>query len=64
MIRELHVYGRSTPLHDGGSSAQHRGLGTQLVQRACDIAAKEGYRTVAVISAVGTRCLLYTSGGG
>lgn len=55
MIRELHVYGRSTPLHGDATSAQHRGLGAQLVFRACQLAQEEGYGRVAVISAVGTR---------
>ena len=55
MIRELHVYGRSTPLHGAGTSAQHRGLGAALVDAACGLAASEGYGSIAVISAVGTR---------
>lgn len=55
MIRELHVYGRSTPLHGTGTSAQHRGLGAALVDAACGLASSAGYGTIAVISAVGTR---------
>lgn len=55
MIRELHVYGRSTPIHGSGTSAQHRGLGASLVEAAANLAAGEGYRSLAVISAVGTR---------
>lgn len=55
MIRELHVYGRSTPIHGDATSAQHRGLGTQLVEHACSLARDEGCESVAVISAVGTR---------
>lgn len=56
MIREVHVYGRVEKLqHAGTNSAQHRGLGTQLVNRACQIAADAGYKRINVISAVGTR---------
>ena len=56
MIREVHVYGRVEKIqHAGTSSAQHRGLGTQLVNRACELAAEAGYKRINVISAVGTR---------
>ena len=56
MIREVHVYGRVEKIqHAGTNSAQHRGLGTQLVNRACELAAKAGYERINVISAVGTR---------
>lgn len=56
MIREVHVYGRVEKLqHAGTNSAQHRGLGTQLVNRACRLAAEAGYVRINVISAVGTR---------
>ncbi len=56
MIREVHVYGRVERLaHEGKNNAQHRGLGTQLVNRACELAAEAGYQRINVISAVGTR---------
>ena len=56
MIREVHVYGRVEKLqHAGINNAQHRGLGTQLVNRACELAARAGYQRINVISAVGTR---------
>lgn len=55
MIREVHVYGRVAGLHQGGENAQHRGLGSKLIEHACDIARSEGYSAVNVISAVGTR---------
>ena len=56
MIREVHVYGRVARLNTkGGTGAQHRGLGTQLVERACTIAREAGFTTINVISAVGTR---------
>lgn len=55
MIREVHVYGFATHLGEGGTSAQHAGLGRKLVERACAIARDEGYERINVISAVGTR---------
>ena len=56
MIREVHVYGRVEKLqHAGINNAQHRGLGTQLVNRACELALRAGYQRINVISAVGTR---------
>lgn len=56
MIREVHVYGRVEKIqHAGTDSAQHRGLGTQLVNHACALAAEARYKRINVISAVGTR---------
>ncbi|MBC7810449.1 MAG: tRNA uridine(34) 5-carboxymethylaminomethyl modification radical SAM/GNAT enzyme Elp3 [Burkholderiales bacterium] len=56
IIREVHVYGQALGLGESGDGrAQHAGLGTQLVERALEIAAERGYQRVAVISAVGTR---------
>ncbi len=55
MIREVHVYGKVAQLHGEGQNAQHRGLGKALVERACKIAAEAGYRSINVISAIGTR---------
>ena len=56
MIREVHVFGRVEKLqHAGIYNAQHRGLGTQLVNRACELASRAGYQRINVISAVGTR---------
>ena len=56
MIREVHVYGRVEKIaHEGKNNAQHRGLGTQLVNRACELAREAGYERINVISAVGTR---------
>jgi elongator complex protein 3 len=37
------------------SKTQHKGLGRQLIEKACDIARSEGYTKVKVISSVGTR---------
>lgn len=55
MIREVHVYGRVAGIGKDGQNAQHHGLGTALVERACEIAANEGYEAINVISAIGTR---------
>ncbi len=56
MIREVHVYGPALNLGDDSrGEAQHMGLGTQLIDRAKQIAREAGYRRIAVISAIGTR---------
>ena len=60
MIREVHVYGRASGLHKSGTSAQHRGLGKKLIERASELAREAGYTKLNEISAIGT-CLLYTS---
>jgi elongator complex protein 3 len=56
IIREVHVYGQSVEIGEAvAGHAQHAGLGTQLMERAAQIAAAHGYRRLAVISAIGTR---------
>ncbi len=55
MIREVHVYGQVANLHRADGSAQHLGLGRQLVERACVIAHDAGFGRINVISSVGTR---------
>ena len=55
MIREVHVYGKVAAISKVGESAQHFGLGKQLVEAACEIAQEKGYDAVNVISSVGTR---------
>ena len=56
IIREVHVYGQSVEVGaEQEGMAQHRGLGSQLVEKAADIAKTAGYSKLAVISAVGTR---------
>ncbi|WP_251197378.1 elongator complex protein 3 [Anaerotardibacter muris] len=62
MIREVHVYGRVSSLHQSGSSAQHRGLGKSLIERACEIARSHGYKKLNVISSVGTRAYYRAQG--
>ncbi len=56
IIREVHVYGQSVEVGaEQEGMAQHRGLGTQLIEKAAEIAKTGGYSKLAVISAVGTR---------
>jgi elongator complex protein 3 len=56
IIREVHVYGQSIEVGKGQrGAAQHIGLGTRLINRAEQIAQDQGYSSLAVISAVGTR---------
>ncbi len=55
MVRELHVYGPAQALGQRGGAAQHRGLGTRLLDTAAEIAHQAGFGALAVIAAVGTR---------
>jgi elongator complex protein 3 len=56
LIREVHVYGQSLEVGDSkAGAAQHIGLGSQLLERAEEIARASGYDKLVVISAVGTR---------
>lgn len=56
VIREVHVYGQAVGIGESAAGrAQHAGLGTQLIERAVEIARERGYAQLAVISAVGTR---------
>jgi elongator complex protein 3 len=56
LIREIHIYGQSIEV--GGSktgAAQHIGLGKKLLLAAEQTARDNGFKKIAVISAVGTR---------
>ena len=56
IIREVHVYGQSLQVgEEQPGAAQHAGLGTQLLDRAAEIAQNHGFSRLAVISAIGTR---------
>ena len=56
IIREVHVYGLAIGIGAAmAGRAQHRGLGTKLIEKAVDIARKQGYSRLAVISSAGTR---------
>jgi len=54
MVRELHVYGPAQLLGHRDSGVQHRGLGSQLLERAAQLAQAEGYHELSVIAAAGT----------
>lgn len=56
IIREMHVYGQAVEIGETAAGrVQHSGLGTRLIARAEALARERGYRSLAVISAVGTR---------
>jgi elongator complex protein 3 len=56
LIREVHVYGQSLPVGaEKQGAAQHTGLGTRLLETAEAVANANGFKRMAVISAVGTR---------
>jgi elongator complex protein 3 len=56
IIREVHVYGQSLEVGaERVGAAQHSGLGTELLQKAEQIARDHGYLRIGVIAAVGTR---------
>ncbi|MDO8507313.1 MAG: tRNA uridine(34) 5-carboxymethylaminomethyl modification radical SAM/GNAT enzyme Elp3 [bacterium] len=54
LIRELHTYGQQIKIGKSGDT-QHKGLGKKLISEAEDIARKDGYKKIAVISGVGVR---------
>ena len=56
IIRELHVYGRMTPVGQDGSDWQHRGWGKRLMEEA-EKTAHERYDMgkMVVMSALGTK---------
>ena len=58
LIRELHVYGVHTRIGQGkkgGSTHQHRGVGTQLLRAAEARAKSDGFSRMIVISGIGVR---------
>ena len=56
MIREVHVYGQSLKIGESADGhTQHLGLGKELIERSVEIATEQGYKRLAVISAIGTR---------
>jgi elongator complex protein 3 len=56
IIREVHTFGSALAVASHkAKKTQHQGLGTRLVAKAEAIAKKNGYKKIAVISAVGTR---------
>ncbi|MFA5166533.1 MAG: tRNA uridine(34) 5-carboxymethylaminomethyl modification radical SAM/GNAT enzyme Elp3 [Candidatus Paceibacterota bacterium] len=56
LIREVHTYGQQLEVSKKEKSAsQHQGLGRKLLEIAEQIAKKNGYKKIAVISGVGVR---------
>ncbi|MBN1122447.1 MAG: tRNA uridine(34) 5-carboxymethylaminomethyl modification radical SAM/GNAT enzyme Elp3 [Anaerolineae bacterium] len=56
IIRQVQVYGPVVGIDaESGQQAQHRGLGTRLIEEACVMAGNNGFTRIAVIAAVGTR---------
>lgn len=55
MVREIHTYGKLVPLKSKTGAVQHIGFGKRLMQEAENIARKNGFTKMAVISGVGVR---------
>lgn len=56
MIREVHVYGSLVNIgKDSTGESQHLGLGTKMIEIAKEISKKNKYKTLSVISAIGTK---------
>lgn len=56
LVREIHTYGRLIPFGEKNlPGVQHGGLGIKLMEKAEQIAAKKGFKKIAVISGVGVR---------
>ena len=57
LIRELHIYGQTIPvgLEEKNTSVQHKGWGRKLLETTEEIAKKNGFEKMAIISGVGVR---------
>lgn len=57
LIRELHIYGQTIPVGDDSKDnlVQHKGWGRKLLAKAEEIAKKEGFEKMCIISGVGVR---------
>ncbi|MFW5705262.1 MAG: tRNA uridine(34) 5-carboxymethylaminomethyl modification radical SAM/GNAT enzyme Elp3 [Nanoarchaeota archaeon] len=55
LIRELHVYGNTIPVGDESKHYQHKGWGRNLMEKAEEIALKNGYEKITIISGIGVR---------
>lgn len=56
LVREVHTYGEQVKIaNDLKGASQHIGLGKQMMNKAEEIARKNGYRKIAVISGIGVR---------
>jgi elongator complex protein 3 len=65
IVRELHVFGSEVPLGEQGkATAQHKGLGSELLREAERISREEfGVQKIAIISGVGARDYFRTEFG-
>ena len=55
IIRELHVYGKTTIVNKKSGGVQHLGLGQKLVKKAEWIALQNGFIDVCITSGIGVR---------
>ncbi len=56
IVRELHVYSRAIAVGEkSGSSEQHKGFGRQMMEKAEEIAIKNGKEKMIVIAGIGAR---------
>lgn len=55
LIRELKVVGSAVPLGEDADEVQHKGIGSDLMEKAEEKARENGFDKILVISAVGTR---------
>ena len=56
LIREVHVYGAQMEIGTANKEAsQHAGLGRRMLEKAEEMAKKDGFKKMAIIAGVGTR---------
>ena len=56
LVREVHTYGEQVPVEQRERGvSQHIGLGRRMMLKAEEIAKKNGYKKLAVISGIGVR---------
>jgi len=54
-IRELHTYGKLTPIGEHDDGIQHAGFGARLMAKAEEIVREHGLKKIAIIAGVGVR---------
>ena len=55
IIRELHVYGKTTIVNNKSNGIQHLGLGKKLIKKAEWLSLKNGYTNICITSGIGVR---------
>ena len=55
IIRELHVYGKTTIVSDKSGGVQHLGLGQKLIRKAEWLSLRNGYTKICITSGIGVR---------